>query len=75
MFNNGILDQIFKNRQEEIENNIHEEYHKRIKMITTEDSEERNNIKMNILSELYYKEGFRDGINFIISNLNNKNFN
>ena len=69
MLDNEILNQIFQNRQEKIEENIHEEYHKRIKMITTKNEEERNNIKMNIISELYYKEGFKDGINFIINNI------
>ena len=69
MFNDEILNQIFENRYEKIEENIQEEYHKRIKMINTEDEEEKNNKKMNIISELYYKQGFKDGINFIISNI------
>ena len=69
MLNDEILNQIFENRQEKIEEKIQQEYHKRIKLITEKDEEERNNIKMNIISELYYKQGFKDGLNFIINNL------
>ena len=69
MLNDEILNQIFENRQEKIEEKIQQEYHKRIKLITAKDEEERNNIKMNIISELYYKQGFKDGLNFIINNL------
>ncbi len=72
MINDEILDKIFKNRQEKIEENIHEEYHKRIKLIKETDVEERNNIKMAILSELYYKQGFIDGVNFIMNNISKK---
>lgn len=68
MINDDILNQIFESRQEIIENNINKEYHKRVKSIKVTESEERNNIKMSILSELYYKQGFIDGINFIINN-------
>lgn len=69
MVNNEFLNKFFENRQERIEENIQEEYHKRLKLITAKDEEERNNIKMSIISELYYKQGFIDGINFIISNI------
>lgn len=69
MFDDEILNQIFENEYEEIEENIQEEYHKRIKQIKVENLEERNNIKMNIISELYYKQGFKDGANFIIKNI------
>lgn len=69
MINDEILNQIFKKRQETIENNINQEYHKKVKLIKVTDQEERNNIKMGILSELYYKQGFIDGINFIINNI------
>lgn len=72
MINNEMLDQIFKNRQEKTEENIYEEYHKRIKLIKETDVEERNNIKMAILSELYYKQGFIDGVNFIMNNISKK---
>ena len=64
MFDDEIINQIFENMQEKIEENIQKEYHRRIKLITEKDEEERNNIKMNIISELYYKQGFKDGINF-----------
>jgi demethoxyubiquinone hydroxylase (CLK1/Coq7/Cat5 family) len=60
-----FLNQIFRNRQEEVEKKIQKEYHRRIKEIKEIDEEERNNIKMGIISELYYKEGFKEGINFI----------
>lgn len=69
MFDDEIINQIFENMQEKIEENIQKEYHRRIKLITEKDEEERNNIKMNIISELYYKQGFKDGINFIINNI------
>ena len=72
MINNEMLDQIFKNRQEKTEENIYEEYHKRIKLIKETDVEERNNIKLAILSELYYKQGFIDGVNFIMNNISKK---
>lgn len=64
-----ILDKIFESRLEKIEENIQEEYHRRIKTIIEKDEEERNNIKMNIISELYYKQGFKDGINFVLNSL------
>ena len=69
MFDDDILNKIFESRYEKIEENIQEEYHKRIKQIIAENDEERNNIKMNIISELYYKQGFKDGVNFIIKNI------
>lgn len=70
MLNNILLDEIYKKMQERVEKNIQKEYHERIKKIKVQDSEERNNIKMSIISELYYKQGFRDGIDFIIKNIN-----
>ena len=72
MFNNINLDEYFKKNHEIIEGNISKEYHKRIKQIKEEDIEERNNIKMSIISELYYKEGFKDGLNYIIKILDKK---
>ncbi len=69
MCDDEILNQIFENRHEKIEENIQEEYHKKIKQIMTKNEDERNNIKMNIISELYYKQGFKDGANFIIKNM------
>lgn len=70
MLKNILLDEIYKKMQERVEKNIQKEYHERIKKIKVQDSEERNNIKMSIISELYYKQGFRDGIDFIIKNIN-----
>ena len=64
-----ILSEIYIKRQEIVEKNIHEEYHKRIKNIKEENVKERENIKLGIISELYYKEGFKDGINFIINSI------
>lgn len=72
MIDDEILNQIFENRYEKIEENIQKEYHDRIKLIMEKNNEERNNIKMNIISELYYKQGFKDGVNFIIKNMKNK---
>lgn len=67
MFDDEILNQIFENNLEKIEENIHEEYHKRVKNIKNE--EEKNNIKMNIISELYYKQGFKDGVEFVLKKI------
>lgn len=67
MFDEIILNEIFKNRLEKIEENISQEYHKRIKYITIRNKDERENIKMNIIGELYYKQGFKDGLNFTIN--------
>lgn len=67
MIDDEILNQIFENNLEKIEENIHEEYHKRVKNIKNE--EERNNIKMNIISELYYKQGFKDGVKFVLKKI------
>ena len=69
MLDDEIIKKFFESRYEKIEENIQEEYHKKIKQIKIEDIEERNNIKMNIISELYYKQGFKDGVNFIIKNM------
>ena len=71
MLSDEFLNQVFESRYEKIEENIQEEYHKRIKQIIAENDEERNNIKMNIISELYYKKGFKDGANFVIKNIKN----
>ena len=71
MLDDEIIKKIFESRYEKIEENIQEEYHKKIKQIKIEDIEERNNIKMNIISELYYKQGFKDGANFVIKNIKN----
>ena len=67
MLSEEFLNQIFKSRHENIEEHIQEEYHSRIKKINIKNEEERNNKKMSIISELYYKQGFRDGIDFIIN--------
>lgn len=69
MIDDEFINIIFESRYEKIEENIQEEYHKKIKQIKIEDCEERNNIKMSIISELYYKQGFKDGVNFIIKNM------
>ena len=70
MFDDEILNQIFEKNYEKIEESIQEQYHKKIKLITIKNEEERSNIKMNIISELYYKQGFKDGIKFILNSLN-----
>ena len=63
MLSEEFLNQIYKNRQEQVEEKVNKEYHKRIKEIKNE--EEKENTKLSIISELYYKEGFKDGINFV----------
>lgn len=72
MLNEELLDEIFYEMQEKIENKISKEYHKKIKEIKYDNEEEKDNIKLGIISELYYKQGFKDGINFIINNMKNK---
>ena len=66
MLNEEILSFIYEKNLEKIENNIQREYHRRIKQINNKNKEEKNNIKLSIISELYYKEGFKDGINYMI---------
>ena len=67
MIDDEILNQIFENNLEKIEENIYEEYHKRVKSIKNQ--EEKDNIKMNIISELYYKQGFKDGVEFVLKKI------
>lgn len=67
MLNDEFLNQIFQNNQNKVEENISEEYHNRIKSIQVDDKEERENIKLGIISELYYKEGFKDGVDFVMN--------
>ena len=67
MFDDKILNEIFENRLEKIEENIQGEYHERVKDIKNE--EEKDNIKLSIIGELYYKQGFKDGINFMLKNI------
>lgn len=72
MFDDEMLNRFFEERYEDIEENIQREYHYKIKQINANSEDERNNIKMNIISELYYKQGFKDGVKFIIKSLKNK---
>ena len=67
MIDDEILNQIFNNRLEKIEENIQEEYHQRVKNIRNK--EEKENIKLDIISELYYKQGFKDGVEFALKNI------
>ena len=69
MLSDEILNQIYQNNQEKVDIKISDEYHKRIKDIKKENLEERENIKQGIIAELYYKEGFKDGIDFIINHM------
>lgn len=69
MLSNEFLNQIFRNNQEKIDRKISYEYHKRLKEIRETNIEERENIKQGIIAELYYKEGFKDGIDFIIKHI------
>lgn len=65
MLSEEFLNQIYKNRHEEVDEKIQQEYYKRIKEIKEKNIEEKENIKLGIISELYYKQGFKDGINFV----------
>ncbi len=67
MIDNEMLNQIFEKNLEKIEENIQEEYHQRVKNIRNK--EEKENIKLNIISELYYKQGFKDGVEFALKNI------
>ena len=69
MLSDEFLNQIFRNNQEKIDIKISYEYHKRLKLIKEQKNEERENIKQGIIAELYYKEGFNDGIDFIIKHM------
>ncbi len=69
MLSDEILNQIYQNNQEKVDIKISDEYHRRIKDIKKENLEERENIKQGIIAELYYKEGFKDGIDFIINHM------
>ena len=64
---NEILNKIFEKNLDKIEENIHEEYYKTIKNI--KNKKEKYNIKLNIISELYYKQGFKDGVEFALKNI------
>ena len=59
---NEILDQIYRNNQNSVEERINKQYHERINKIKSTTLEERENIKQGIIAELYYKEGFKDGL-------------
>lgn len=69
MLSDEFLNQIFRNNQEKIDRKISYEYHKRLKLIKEQKNEERENIKQGIIAELYYKEVFKDGIDFIIKHM------
>ena len=69
MLSDEILNQIYQNNQEKVDIKISDEYHSRINDIKKENLEERENIKQGIIAELYYKEGFKDGIDFIINHM------
>ena len=69
MLSDEFLNQIFRNNQEKIDRKISYEYHKRLKLIKEQKNEERENIKQGIIAELYYKEVFKYGIDFIIKHM------
>lgn len=69
MLSDEILSQIYQNNQEKVDIKISDEYHRRIRKIQKENLEERENIKQGIIAELYYKEGFKDGVDFIIKHM------
>ena len=72
MLNEEILSFFYEKNLEKIEKNIQREYHRRIKQINKKKEEEKNNIKLSIIGELYYKEGIKDGVNYIIKLLTPK---
>ena len=66
MLEKKLINYLYNQNLSQIENNINKEYHKRVKEIKTEDEDEKNNIKLSIIGELYYKEGLKDGFNYAI---------
>ncbi len=66
MLDEEKLDEIFKNNQEFVEEKISKQYHERLKQIKEQNFEERENIKQGIIAEMYYKEGFKDGIDYVL---------
>ncbi len=66
MLSNEILDQIYRNNQNSVEERINKQYHERINKIKSTTLEERESIKQGIIAELYYKEGFKDGLEFAL---------
>ena len=62
MLSDEMLNKIFNENFEKIEENIQGEYHQKIKEIKNE--EEKENIKLSIISELYYKQGFKDDFEY-----------
>ena len=69
MLDEEKLQRIFENNQEKVEERINKKYHTIIKEIKESNVLERENIKQGIIAELYYKEGFKDGIDFIIKHM------
>ncbi len=65
MLSDEMLNKIFNENFEKIEENIQGEYHQKIKEIKEiKNEEEKENIKLSIISELYYKQGFKDGFEY-----------
>lgn len=62
MLNDRILQQIFDNNQPKVEERISKKYHKKVKEIKEKKLLERENIKQSIIAEIYYKEGYKDGL-------------
>ena len=71
MISDEMLNKIFEKNIEEIEEKIQKKYHYKIKQLKME-KEEKENAKLSIISELYYQQGFKDGINYIIKILDKK---
>lgn len=69
MFDEEKLDKIFRNNQETVEEKIAKQYHLELKKINDVNFEERENIKQGIIAELYYKEGFKDGVDYALKYL------
>lgn len=69
MLDEEKLQRIFENNQEKVEERINKKYHTMIKEIKENNVLERENIKQGILTEMYYKEGFLDGVEYVMDKI------
>lgn len=75
MLSDEFINNYFEDRVYSLEDKIYNQYYEQVKKIQVSNEIEKMYIKMSILSKLYYKEGFKDGIDYAINiqNKNNKN--
>ena len=69
MLDEEKLQRTFENNQEKVEERINKKYHTMIKEIKESNVLERENIKQGILTEMYYKEGFLDGVEYVMDKI------